>query len=58
VEGAALLVRLEHHQDGRLDNCEIDDDVQVTSFTPSGVECLMELLAEVAIESKALAVCS
>jgi len=34
-------------EDGRLYICDIDDDVQVTAFTPFGVECLKELLAEV-----------
>lgn len=34
-------------EDGRLYIYDLDDDVQVTAFTPFGVECLKELLAEV-----------
>lgn len=34
-------------EDGRLHIYNLDDDVQVTAFTPFGVECLKELLAEV-----------
>jgi hypothetical protein len=34
-------------EDGCLSIYDIDDDIQVTAFTPFGVECLRELLAEV-----------
>jgi hypothetical protein len=40
-------------EDGRLYICDIDDDVQVTAFTPFGVECLKELLAEVKAQKAA-----
>jgi hypothetical protein len=34
-------------EDGCLCIYDIDDDIQVTAFTPFGIECLKELLAEV-----------
>jgi hypothetical protein len=34
-------------QDGCLSIYDLDDDIQVTAFTPFGVECLKELLAAV-----------
>ena len=34
-------------EDGCLSIYDIDDDIQVTAFTPFGVECLKELLADV-----------
>lgn len=34
-------------EDGCLSIYDLDDDIQVTAFTPFGVECLKELLAEV-----------
>jgi hypothetical protein len=34
-------------EDGCLSIYDIDDDIQVTAFTPFGVECLKELLAQV-----------
>jgi hypothetical protein len=48
-EDEALLEELAldmEPEDGRLFICDIDDDVNVTAFTPFGVECLTELLAE------------
>ena len=33
-------------EDGRLFICDVDDDINVTAFTPFGLECLKELLAE------------
>ena len=30
--------------DGRLYICDIDDEINVTAFTPFGVECLKELV--------------
>jgi hypothetical protein len=33
-------------EDGRLSICDVDDDINVTAFTPFGLECLKELLAE------------
>jgi len=40
-------------EDGRLYICDIDDDIAVTAFTPFGVECLKELLAEVKAQKAA-----
>jgi hypothetical protein len=40
-------------EDGRLYIYDLDDDVQVTAFTPFGVECLRELLAEVKAQNAA-----
>lgn len=34
-------------EDGCLSIYDLDDDIQVTAFTPFGVECLKELLTEV-----------
>ena len=31
-------------EDGRLYICDIDDQINVTAFTPFGVECLKELV--------------
>jgi hypothetical protein len=31
-------------EDGCLFICDVDDDINVTAFTPSGVECLKALI--------------
>ena len=40
-------------EDGCLCIYDIDDDIQVTAFTPFGVECLKELLVEVKAQKAA-----
>ena len=33
-------------EDGRLFICDVNNDINVTAFTPFGIECLKELVAE------------
>jgi hypothetical protein len=48
-EDEALLEELAlgmEPEDGRLFICDVDDDINVTAFTPFGVEYLKQLLAK------------